>query len=216
MDARDHRLLLATCIVLYDGPLKSTWLAPATMGLCRLLCFLVGGQCCGVGADQCRLQFTEWFPPQVLVAAVGHGHLCDGNHTSVADRNVGGAAFGFGDWRGADVFGKCLLGFVASVCVSGHSMGGRSRQRFPLLIGMIVFSAAGARCAGNQRSSGPTDSAIDSAGFTDADSVFCGFCARGSRTDSRDRGVFLDDSVTVAVSTGSEHLNQHGDRETVC
>lgn len=35
-------VLLAACVVLYDGPLKPTELAPWTMGLCRGLVFLLG------------------------------------------------------------------------------------------------------------------------------------------------------------------------------
>ncbi len=61
-------LLLATCIILYDGPLKSTWLAPATMGLCRLLCFLLGASAAVSVPIDAAWQFSEWFPPQVLVA----------------------------------------------------------------------------------------------------------------------------------------------------
>lgn len=34
--------LLALCVVLYDGPLKQTPIAPLIMGLCRGLCFLLG------------------------------------------------------------------------------------------------------------------------------------------------------------------------------
>ncbi len=102
-------LLLATCIILYDGPLKSTWLAPATMGLCRLLCFLLGASAAVSVPIDAAWQFSEWFPPQVLVAAVGMGIYVMGITQVSLTETTGGP-------RSDLVIGVVLM-FLGSVCL---------------------------------------------------------------------------------------------------
>ncbi|WP_164103040.1 UbiA family prenyltransferase [Candidatus Laterigemmans baculatus] len=61
-------VLLAVAIVLYDGPLKATAVAPLAMGLCRALSFLLGAS--PILSDE-----LAWFQfqPHVLAAASGFG-----------------------------------------------------------------------------------------------------------------------------------------------
>lgn len=61
-------LLLAVAIVLYDGPLKHTPVAPVTMGICRMLSFLLGAS---PALDGPLPQYL--FEPHVLAAAAGFG-----------------------------------------------------------------------------------------------------------------------------------------------
>lgn len=61
-------LLLAAAIVLYDGPLKPTAVAPLAMGLCRMLSFLLGAS--PVVGDELP---QYGFQPHVLAAAAGFG-----------------------------------------------------------------------------------------------------------------------------------------------
>lgn len=61
-------ILLGVMIVLYDGPLKRTPLAPLAMGLCRMLSFLLGASPALAGPLPQYL-----FEPHVLAAAAGFG-----------------------------------------------------------------------------------------------------------------------------------------------
>lgn len=61
-------ILLAVAIVLYDGPLKRTFVAPLVMGLCRTLSFLLGASPVLVGDLP-----AYGFAPHVWAAAAGFG-----------------------------------------------------------------------------------------------------------------------------------------------
>jgi 4-hydroxybenzoate polyprenyltransferase len=54
--------LLAVCVLLYDGLLKNTVLAPFGMGGCRFLNLMLGASCCGSWNEL-------WTAPQLLVAS---------------------------------------------------------------------------------------------------------------------------------------------------
>ncbi|MGV3485408.1 MAG: UbiA family prenyltransferase [Planctomycetaceae bacterium] len=63
----------AACILLYNGPLKQTLLAPPTMGLCRLLSFLLGAAPLTVFEPAQWVDFVSHIRPHVLAAAIGMG-----------------------------------------------------------------------------------------------------------------------------------------------
>ena len=61
-------VMLSVMIVVYDGPLKKTMLAPAAMGSCRVLSFLLGASPCILASQHATL-----FPKFVLGMAAGFG-----------------------------------------------------------------------------------------------------------------------------------------------
>lgn len=133
-------VLLAICIVLYDGPLKSTFLAPATMGMCRLLCFLLGASAASVLPTQAAWQFSEWFPPQVLVAAVGMGIYVMGITQVSLTETTGGPRSDLVIGLGLLLLGSVCLALSLEFAPQDKVWVVDPGQRFPLLIGMIVIS----------------------------------------------------------------------------
>ncbi len=132
--------LLALCIVLYDGPLKSTWLAPATMGLCRVLCFLLGASVAIAVPMENAWQFAEWFPPQVLVAAVGMGIYVMGITQVSLTETTGGPPSDLVIGVGLILLGSVCLALSLLFAPQDKAWVVDPGQRFPLLIGMIVIS----------------------------------------------------------------------------
>ena len=66
-------LLLGLCVVLYDGPLKRTWLAPVLMGGCRLLNVLLGASTMPIESPLAEPLLG--YPVEAVWAAVSIGVL---------------------------------------------------------------------------------------------------------------------------------------------
>lgn len=64
---------IAVCVLLYNGILKSTLMAPVTMGLCRALCFLLGAAPLVMVNDLNLVTPDTWFDRHVLGVALGMG-----------------------------------------------------------------------------------------------------------------------------------------------
>lgn len=133
-------LALAGGVLLYNGPLKQTLLAPATMGVCRALCFLLGAAPLVIVSAGNILDITHWFPGHILGAAVGMGIYIMGITAISRSETLGG--------HFAEIAGGVAIIFLGAVCLAlapkfapaGTTWVVALNDRFPLLIGLIVFS----------------------------------------------------------------------------
>lgn len=125
--------LLAITIVAYDGPFKKTPLAPAAMGSCRVLSFLLGAAPC--------FAFDQWpfFPTYVIGIAMGFGVYITGittmaRHEAATDERSPTLSTGLI----VTVVGAGAMAFapqLAENVMPWHV----PRQAFALVIGMIAF-----------------------------------------------------------------------------
>lgn len=134
---------LAVCVVLYDGPLKATPLAPLTMGLCRLLCFLLGAApwVAVGGAD--FLSPLTWFPPHVLLIAVGFGVYISGV-TTISRMETGLSSGSRWDLQVGvlvALIGAAILATGPGVA-DGVAWAFRPDRNYALLIGLITLPVA--------------------------------------------------------------------------
>ena len=81
---------IAISVLLYNGPLKQTWLAPLVMGLCRSLCFLLGAAPLMTVASGNNADLANWFMPHVIAAALGMGIYIIGITLISTSETVGG------------------------------------------------------------------------------------------------------------------------------
>ncbi|QDT09103.1 prenyltransferase [Planctomycetes bacterium K23_9] len=134
-------LVLAVMIVLYDGPLKKTPLAPAAMGSCRVLSFLLGASpCIAMVAGEAL------FPQHVMAIALGFGVYIMGI-TTMARREAVGET---GAWAGLNIttgfvvmlVGMGIIAFGPSV--SGDQVNWRMdpHNAYPILVGLISLPVA--------------------------------------------------------------------------
>jgi 4-hydroxybenzoate polyprenyltransferase len=130
-------LLLAITIVAYDGPLKQTPLAPAAMGACRVLSFLLGASPC-FPADG-----WPYFPKYVVGIALGFGVYIMGITTmarreATADDVVNGRSPTLTTGLIVTAIGSGLLAFAPQLN-EGPMDWHLPRQVFAFVIGMIAF-----------------------------------------------------------------------------
>ena len=125
---------LAVLILLYDGPLKETPVAPAAMGGCRVLSFLLGASPLLIPVVGQPL-----IPKYLVGIALGFGVYIMGITTMARDEATGGNHINL-----RTGFVSVLLGAVLMALAPG--LGGRATpwavnpgNMFPVLIGMIVF-----------------------------------------------------------------------------
>lgn len=132
---------LAIMIVAYDGPLKKTVLAPAAMGCCRVLSFLLGASPCisGFAAAAALPADGPLFPKFVIAIAVGFGLYIMGITTIARNEAVGGPSPDL--FRGLlfTMIGAAVLAFAPRTAVGIFNWNISPRGEFPLLIGMIAF-----------------------------------------------------------------------------
>ena len=130
---------LAVMIVAYDGPLKKTPLAPAAMGSCRVLSFLLGAAPClvvnGVGSDQ----WQTLIPKHVLMAAVGFGVYIMGVTTMARREAVGGRDPRLPAGLVVLIVGVVLLAMAPRLALGGLDWQVDPLQQFPILIAMVAF-----------------------------------------------------------------------------
>lgn len=125
---------LAVMIVAYDGPLKATHAAPAAMGACRALSFLLG-------AAPCLLLTADGplIPKYLLGIAFGFGVYIMGVTTMASHEATGGATHHLGIGIIVTTLGELCLAFAPQLAggpMGWHISAGRV---FPLMIGMIAF-----------------------------------------------------------------------------
>ena len=131
---------LAIMIVSYDGPLKSTVLAPAAMGSCRLLSFLLGASpAIALTSLSSLTSLGEVIPRETLAIASGFGIYIMGVTTMARREATGGS-------RQHLVVGgmSTTLGVICLALSPRASAGDRSyfldtQSVFPILIGMIAL-----------------------------------------------------------------------------
>ena len=127
--------LLAIAIVLYDGPLKSTPAAPATMGSCRFLSFLLG-------ASPVIPVVDSWpDPPRYVWAiAIGFGVYVMGITTLARDEAKGGIAINLRVGLAVMLIGAVMLALAPSMSAAADRAGWALQTGPPFfaLIGMIL------------------------------------------------------------------------------
>ncbi len=131
---------LALMIVLYDGPLKKTPLAPAAMGSCRVLSFLLGAS--PVIAQTMTTDATNVvavFPPYVLGIAFGFGVFIMGVTTIGRKEAVGGRSPNLITGLIVLLFGAALMAFSPRLSDTPERWFMTTDRSFPILIWLIAF-----------------------------------------------------------------------------
>jgi len=133
-------VVLAICVVLYNGPLKPTGLAPATMGVCRALCFLLGAApLVPLGAAD-LLTPQVGFAPHLLAIAGGFGLYITGI-TFLSRLETGMPAGGSVDLNiglGLTLVGAAVLASAPRVAPAGFWMF-EADLRYSFLVGLITL-----------------------------------------------------------------------------
>ncbi|TWU08115.1 UbiA family prenyltransferase [Stieleria varia] len=125
---------LAIAIVLYDGPLKSTPFAPATMGVCRVLSFLLGASPMLLAVPGQPL-----IPKFILGVAFGFGVYIMGITTMARDEATGGNKINLRTGLMSIVMGVVLLAFAPGLARHPGAFKMFPGSLFPVLIGLIGF-----------------------------------------------------------------------------
>jgi len=129
---------IAACILLYNGPLKSTLFAPITMGLCRSLCFLLGAApLIVVNADNLG-DPLHWFAPHLLAAGLGVGVYIMGITTISQSETVGGEATPIGIGTAVIALSAVCMGLAPRFAPPGTVWKVALEEQFLLLIGLIT------------------------------------------------------------------------------
>lgn len=129
--------LLAVMIVLYDGPLKKTPLAPAAMGSCRVLSFLLGASpCIALVAGESLV------PKHVLHLALGFGIYIMGITTMARREAVGGRSLNLTTGFVVTLFGMAIIAFAPSMSGEAGNWRIDPQRHFPILIGLISLPVA--------------------------------------------------------------------------
>jgi 4-hydroxybenzoate polyprenyltransferase len=126
-------IALAVMIVAYDGPLKHTPLAPAAMGSCRVLSFLLGAAPCVEPAAGSPL-----FPMHVVGAALGFGVYVMGITTMARREAAGGRSPNLPTGLLVTITGAAMLAFAPQLAPPGMPWHVAPARVFPLMIGIIA------------------------------------------------------------------------------
>lgn len=134
--------LLVVAVVLYNGPLKSTPLAPIMMGVCRMLCFLLGASPLAIVGGADFMQPQTWFADHVVTIAVAFGIYIAGITT--VSRMESGDQDAVGSWdlnvgMLVAIFGAVALALAPRLAPQETVWMFAPDMRYALLIGMITF-----------------------------------------------------------------------------
>ncbi len=133
-------ILLAIMIVAYDGPLKKTHLAPAAMGSCRLLSFLLGAApCLNRMSETTSEPFGIMIPKETLTIAIGFGVYIMGVTTMARREATGGNQVQLTVGAMITALGALCLAFAPQLARQPAQWKVDTSQVFPILIGMIAF-----------------------------------------------------------------------------
>ena len=130
---------LAVCVVLYNGPLKSTPLAPILMGVCRLLCFLLGASPLSTAGAAEFMQPQMWFAEHVVAIAVGFGIYITGITTVARLETEGDNRRDLNLGMLVSIFGAGGIALAPTVAPAGTPWVFAPDLRFVALIGLITF-----------------------------------------------------------------------------
>jgi 4-hydroxybenzoate polyprenyltransferase len=129
-------------VVLYNGPLKPTPFAPLMMGVCRMLCFLLGAApLVTVGAADFMHPQT-WFAVYVLAIAAGFGVYIAGVTTISRQETEGGRRWDLGTGLLVAMMGAVILALAPRLAPAGTPWAFFPDGRFALLIGLITLPVA--------------------------------------------------------------------------
>jgi len=136
--------VLAMMILAYDGPLKSTPVAPLAMGSCRFLSFLLGGS-----AALAAIESTA-IPPYLLGIAGGFGIYITGVTTMARDEASGGNRSLLATGLLVIVIGLVILALVPATLGGARAWQTDPQRAFPILVGLLGFPVVirGGRAAG--------------------------------------------------------------------
>lgn len=126
--------LLAVAIVAYDGPLKNTPVAPALMGSCRVLSFLLGAS-----AVLAPAAGEPLIPKYILGIAFGFGVYIMGITTMARDEATGGNKINLRTGLVSTVLGVVLMAFGPTLIRGPINWAIIPGNTFPILIGLIAF-----------------------------------------------------------------------------
>ncbi len=134
--------LLVVAVVLYNGPLKSTPLAPIMMGVCRMLCFLLGASPLAIVGGADFMQPQTWFADHVVAIAVAFGIYIAGITT--VSRMESGDQDAAGSWdlnvgMLVAIFGAVALAIAPRLAPQETVWMFAPDMRYALLIGLITF-----------------------------------------------------------------------------
>ena len=125
---------LAVMIVAYDGPLKSTHVAPAAMGVCRMLGFLLGAApALTLAAD------GPVIPKYLLGTAFGFGVYIMGVTTMARHEATGGTSHSLRLGIIITTLGAVCLALAPKLADGPMGWHVPTSRIFPLMIGMIAF-----------------------------------------------------------------------------
>ena len=131
-------IALAIMIVAYDGPLKSTFLAPTAMGSCRFLSFLLGASPCIVSPPATPFTaFSDWIPPEILAIASGFGLFIIGVTTMARREAIGGSRQNLIIGALTTATGVLCLAFAPKMISDTDLLRLDTESVFPTLIGLI-------------------------------------------------------------------------------
>ena len=134
--------LLVVAVVLYNGPLKSTPLAPIMMGICRMLCFLLGASPLSIVGGADFMQPQTWFADHLVTIAVAFGIYIAGITTvsrmESGDREVAGS-WDLNVGMSVAIFGAVALAIAPRLAPQETVWLFAPDMRYALLIGLITF-----------------------------------------------------------------------------
>jgi 4-hydroxybenzoate polyprenyltransferase len=138
-------VLLAICIVLYDGPLKKTILAPGLMGTCRSLNILLGASTfipLATSLDASSNPHVLGLPQAVWWIALAVGVMISGV-TLLGRREAVDSQPRFPLAMGAAMVITGLIGLALVVyCPTTFEISGKTKQLFPLFVCLISLTIA--------------------------------------------------------------------------
>jgi len=127
-------IALAVMIVGYDGPLKKTPLAPAAMGSCRVLSFLLGAAPFFV-ADA----GGPSLPKYIVAIALGFGVYVMGITAMARQEASGGPSPNLSTGLAVIIIGAGILAFAPQLAGNPRGWHVSPTEVFPVMIGMIAF-----------------------------------------------------------------------------
>lgn len=134
--------LLVIAVVFYNGPLKSTPFAPIMMGICRMLCFLLGASPLAIVGGAQFMQPQTWFADHIVTISVAFGIYIAGITT--VSRMETGDREATGSWdlnvgMLVATFGAVALAIAPRLAPQGTLWMFVPDLRYALLIGLITF-----------------------------------------------------------------------------
>jgi 4-hydroxybenzoate polyprenyltransferase len=133
---------LAIGVVLYNGPLKPTPFAPLTMGVCRMLCFLLGASPLVTVGTADFMHPQTWFAVYVLAIAAGFGVYIAGVTTVSRQETEGGRRWDLVTGLLVALMGAVILALAPRLAPVGTPWAFFPDGRFALLIGLITLPVA--------------------------------------------------------------------------